>query len=233
MRSRRFVLPELSWADVLVRLAVAGILGGAIGAERELREHDAGLRTHMLVAVGSALFTIVSAYAWTDFNFSARNGVTYDPTRIAAQIVTGIGFLGAGAIIRQGLSVRGLTTAASLWVVAAIGIASGAGYYSGAVIATALVLFSLWPLRIVAHRFLERFRPGELRLEIELRSNESPSVLLDTLESRGVAVRAFEVEDARDRRRVALEVHVEQVQPETVTAELMRLEPVLAVRWDA
>jgi putative Mg2+ transporter-C (MgtC) family protein len=225
------VLPELGWADVLARLVVAGILGGAIGAERELREHDAGLRTHTLVAVGSALFTIVSAYAWTDFNFSARNGITYDPTRIAAQIVTGIGFLGAGAIIRQGLSVRGLTTAASLWVVAAIGMASGAGYYSGALVATIVVLFSLWPLRILAQRIFERIRPGELRLEVELRANESPSVLLESLESRGVAVRSFEVEDARDRRRVALEVRVEDVQPETVTAELMRLEPVLGVRW--
>jgi putative Mg2+ transporter-C (MgtC) family protein len=225
------VLPELSWLDLLARLLVAGILGGAIGAERELREHDAGLRTHMLVAVGAALFTIVSAYAWTDFNFSARNGITYDPTRIAAQIVTGIGFLGAGAIIRQGLSVRGLTTAASLWVVAAIGMASGAGYYSGALVATIVVLVSLWPLRILAHRLLERIRPGELRLEVELRANESPSVLLESLETRGVAVRAFEVEDVRDRRRVALEVRVEDVQPEAVTAELMRLEPVLAVRW--
>jgi putative Mg2+ transporter-C (MgtC) family protein len=225
------VLPELSWLDLLARLLVAGILGGAIGAERELREHDAGLRTHMLVAVGAALFTIVSAYAWTDFNFSARNGITYDPTRIAAQIVTGIGFLGAGAIIRQGLSVRGLTTAASLWVVAAIGMASGAGYYSGALVATIVVLVSLWPLRILAHRLLERIRPGELRLEVELRANESASVLLESLETRGVAVRAFEVEDVRDRRRVALEVRVEDVQPEAVTAELMRLEPVLAVRW--
>ena len=100
------MLPELSWFDVLFRLAVAGALGGAIGAEREIRERDAGLRTHMLVGVGSALFTIVSAYAWTDFNFSSRDGVTYDPTRIAAQIVTGIGFLGAGAIIRHGLSIQ-------------------------------------------------------------------------------------------------------------------------------
>ncbi|HKB20554.1 MAG TPA: MgtC/SapB family protein [Gaiellaceae bacterium] len=226
------MLPELSWADILVRLVVAGVLGGAIGAERELREHDAGLRTHTLVALGSALFTIVSAYAWTDFNFSARNGITYDPTRITAQIVTGIGFLGAGAIIRQGLSVRGLTTAASLWVVAAIGIAAGAGYYAGAVLTTVLVLVSLWPLRIVARRILERIRPGELRLEVELRANESPSVLLGPLESRGVEVRAFEVEDARDRRRVALEVRVEHAQPESVTAELMRLEPVLGVRWE-
>jgi putative Mg2+ transporter-C (MgtC) family protein len=225
------VLPELSWLDVLFRLVAAGILGGAIGAERELREHDAGLRTHMLVAVGSALFTIVSAYAWTDFSFGSRQGVTYDPTRITAQIVTGIGFLGAGAIIRHGLSVRGLTTAASLWVVAAIGIAAGAGYYSGAVLTTVLVLVSLWPLRIVARWLFDRIRPGELRLEVELRANESPSVLIGPLETRGVSVRSFEVEDAHDRRRVALEVTVENTQPESVTAELMRLEPVLGVRW--
>ena len=225
------MLPELSWADVLVRLLVAGILGGAIGAEREIREHDAGLRTHTLVAVGSTRFTTGSAYALTDFGWSCRSGITYDPTRIAAQIVTGIGFLGAGAIIRQGLSVRGLTTAASLWVVAAIGMASGAGYYSGALITTVVVLVSLWPVRIAARRIFERIRPGELRLEVELRANESPSVLLESLETRGVAVRAFEVEDARDRRRVALDVLVENTQPEAVTAELMRLEPVLGVRW--
>ena len=90
-------------------------------------------------------------------------GIVFDPTRIAAQVVTGIGFLGAGAIIRQGLSVRGLTTAATLWVVAAIGMATGAGFYTGAVITTILVLFSLWPLRIVAFRVSGRFRPEEGR----------------------------------------------------------------------
>jgi putative Mg2+ transporter-C (MgtC) family protein len=225
------VPPELHWAEALLRLVLAGILGGAIGTEREIREREAGLRTHMLVAIGAALFTIVSAYGWSDFHFSNQSGITYDPTRIAAQIVTGIGFLGAGAIIRHGLSVRGLTTAASLWVVAAIGIAAGAGYYSAAVVTTIVVLVSLWPLRIVAHRFFERIRPGELRLEVELQPNESPSVLLESLESRGVAVRAFEVEDARDRRRVALDVRLAEGRPEMVTAELMRLEQVLGVRW--
>ena len=224
-------MPELHWAEVLVRVVLAGVLGGAVGAERELREREAGLRTHMLVAVGAALFTIVSAYAWSDFTFSQRGGITFDPTRIAAQIVTGIGFLGAGAIIRQGLSIRGLTTAASLWVVAAIGMASGAGYYSAAVITTAIVLISLWPLRIVAHRMFERIRPGELRLEVELKAGESPSVLLDTLESKGVAVRSFELEDARDRRRVVLDVRMTDGRFETVTAELMRLDPVIGVRW--
>src|SRR6059058_6235887 len=103
---------SLAWPHVLLRLVVAGALGGAIGFERELREREAGLRTHMLVSVGSALFTVVSAYGFTAFIESGSSAVRADPTRIAAQIVTGIGFLGAGAIIRMGLSVRGLTTAA-------------------------------------------------------------------------------------------------------------------------
>jgi putative Mg2+ transporter-C (MgtC) family protein len=95
-------LPELGWAEVLLRVVLAAALGGAIGFERELREREAGLRTHMLVSVGAALFTLVSAYAWTDWRFSTPQGLVFDPTRIAAQVVSGIGFLGAGAIIRQG-----------------------------------------------------------------------------------------------------------------------------------
>jgi len=224
-------VPELHFGEVLLRVVLAGVFGGAIGAEREIREREAGLRTHMLVSIGAALFTLVSAYGFSDFHFSNRSGITYDPTRIAAQVVTGIGFLGAGAIIRQGLSVRGLTTAASLWVVAAIGLATGAGYYSAALITTVVVLVSLWPLRIIAFRLFERVRPGELRLEVELQSGESPSVLLEPLEARGVAVRSFEVEDATDRRRVALDVRATGVRPEQLTAELMRVEPVLGVRW--
>ena len=224
-------MPELHFGEIVLRVILAGVFGGAIGAEREIREREAGLRTHMLVSIGAALFTLVSGYGFSDFRFSNASGITYDPTRIAAQVVTGIGFLGAGAIIRQGLSVRGLTTAASLWVVAAIGIATGAGYYSAALITTVVVLVSLWPLRIIAFRLFERVRPGELRLEVELEPSQSPSILLDPLEKRGVAVRSFEVEDARDRRRVVLEVRSSSVKPEQVTAELMRLEPVLGVRW--
>ena len=109
----------------LLRLLVAAALGGAIGLERELRDHEAGFRTHLLVSLGACVFTLVSAYAWTDWTFSTRSGVVFDPTRIAAQIVTGVGFLGAGAIIVRGISVRGLTTAATLWIVAAIGMAAG------------------------------------------------------------------------------------------------------------
>jgi putative Mg2+ transporter-C (MgtC) family protein len=224
-------VPELQFAEVLLRVVLAGVLGGAIGVEREIREREAGLRTHLLVAVGASLFTLVSAYAWHDFHFSNQSGITYDPTRIAAQVVTGIGFLGAGAIIRQGLSVRGLTTAASLWVVAAIGVAAGAGYYTGAVVTTIVVLVSLWPLRILAYRLIERIRPGERRLEVELGANESPSLLLEILERHGGEVRAFEVDDSRDRRRVVLDLRLEGHQPHAVTAALMRLDPVLGVRW--
>src|SRR5947208_14534242 len=147
---------SLGWPHILLRLMVAAVLGGAIGFERELRERGAGLRTHLVVCVGSALFTLVSAYAFV--------GPRVDPTRIAAQIVSGIGFLGAGAIIRQGFSVRGLTTAATLWLVAAIGMACGAGYYSAALMATAAGLLTLGPLRIVAYKLVHRYRPELDRL---------------------------------------------------------------------
>ena len=113
-----------------------------------------------------------------------RSGVVFDPTRIAAQVVTGIGFLGAGAIIRQGLSIRGLTTAATLWVVAAIGMATGAGYYEAAVVTTALVLVSLWPLRILAYRISARVRPEEGRLAVELPSGASAVSVLEAVERR-------------------------------------------------
>src|SRR5215213_5398160 len=179
-------MPDLSWLDVLTRISVAGALGGAIGLERELRERAAGLRTHLLVAVGSAVFTLVSAYAWRDFHFSNREGVTFDPTRIAPQIVSGIGFLGAGAIIRQGISVRGLTTAATLWIVAAIGLASGAGYYSAAVITTGVVLFALYPLRIFAFRATGPFRRDQGRFAVELGPEGSAGDLLKLLEGHRV-----------------------------------------------
>ena len=203
-------MPDLSWAEILLRIGLAAVLGGAIGLERELREREAGLRTHMLVSVGAALFTLVSAYAWTDWRFSNESGLVFDPTRIAAQVVTGVGFLGAGAIIRQGLSVRGLTTAATLWVVAAIGMATGAGYYAAAAITTVLVLFSLWPLRLLAYRVSERFRPEEGRLAVDLPAGASAVSVLGAVEGAGAIVRSLEFEEEGDRRRVDLRVQIER-----------------------
>jgi putative Mg2+ transporter-C (MgtC) family protein len=225
-------VPDLSWAEVLLRVGLAGVLGGAIGAERELRERGAGLRTHMLVAVGSALFTLVSAYGFGDFDFSTREGIVFDPTRIAAQIVTGIGFLGAGAIIRQGLSVRGLTTAATLWVVAAIGLASGAGYYSAAVITTVLVLLALWPLRIVARGLFSRVRAEAGRLLIELRPEESGMALLEVLEQTGARPSRLEFEEEGGRRRVAVELELSAgVTPAVIVARLMEREEIIGAEW--
>ena len=119
-------------SDLVLRLLLSAFLGGLIGVEREIHDHPAGIRTHLLVALGSALFTVLSIVG-----FPSSDDVATDPSRVAAQIVTGIGFLGAGAILKYGPTVRGLTTAASLWIVAAIGMASGAGYYWPAVAGTA------------------------------------------------------------------------------------------------
>ena len=127
--------------DFILRLFVAALLGGIIGLEREYREKAAGLRTHFLVALGSALFMIVSAYG---FDGALTNSqMRLDVSRIAAQVVSGIGFIGAGTIIFQKNSVHGLTTAACVWVTAAIGLTCGAGMYLLAVSATLLVLIGL------------------------------------------------------------------------------------------
>src|SRR5207247_1291845 len=172
----------------------------------ELREREAGLRTHLLVALGSALFTIAGAYGFHDFLVSGGNIVRADPTRIAAQIVTGIGFLGAGAIIRQGLSVRGLTTAATLWVVAAIGLTVGAGYCWAAVFTTVIALVSLGPLRIVAHLVISRFRPESGRLLVQLPTGTSPGPLVTEVELLGARLDSLEVSQEADRRNVQLDV---------------------------
>jgi putative Mg2+ transporter-C (MgtC) family protein len=225
-------LPELSWGEALLRLALAAVLGGLIGLERELRERQAGLRTHLLVGVGSALFTIAGAYGFHDFLVSGGNVVRTDPTRIAAQIVTGIGFLGAGAIIRQGLSVRGLTTAATLWVVAAVGLATGAGYYSGAIITTALVLFALYPLRVMAYRIVRRIRPEDGRLSVALPAGRPPGRLIDEVERFVARVESIDVSQEGDRRQVDFDVSLARGTPATaLVAHVADIEDVAEVRW--
>ena len=134
------------------RLVLAVLLGAAIGLERELHRQPAGFRTHAVVALGAALFTVISAYGFV--------GSTVDPTRIAAQIVTGIGFIGAGTILQHRGNVRGLTTAASLWAVAAIGMAAGAGLLAMAVIGTVLILIVLSLFENVEQFLHRRMKPA-------------------------------------------------------------------------
>lgn len=224
-------IPTLPFDEELLRLSLAALLGGAIGIEREIREHEAGLRTHLIVAVGSCLFTLVSAYGFRDFLVDGDATVRADPTRIAAQIVTGIGFLGAGTILRQGMSIRGLTTAATLWAVAAIGLTSGAGYYSAALVTTAIVLLSLWPLRIVMQHVIGRQR--ERRLSVGLADAANTAGVVETLERLGVEVSAFSVEQFEGGRGLRCVTELPRgVEPQLVIRRLMLLDEVRTASWE-
>ena len=226
-------MPDLSLGELALRLAVAAVLTGAIGLERELRERAAGLRTHMLVGTGSALFTIVSAYGWSDFDFGPGTGMTLDPSRVAAQNVTGIGFLGAGAIIRQGGSIRGLTTAAGLWVVAAIGMATGAGYYSAALIGTGIVLVGLGPIRKLEGAPLLRGLRREVRvLELDVSTRERAGPVLDALVDHGAHVARIEFAREEGTRKMRVEVDLPAGQSPAELLEAVSLvEGVDVARW--
>jgi putative Mg2+ transporter-C (MgtC) family protein len=217
-------LPSVGWEDALLRLAVAALLGGVIGLERELDEKAAGLRTHMLVSVGSALFTLVSAYGFR--GFLNHSHVSFDPSRIAAQIVTGIGFLGAGVIFRQGFTIRGLTTAASLWLVAAVGLAAGAGYWQGAVIATGVAVVSLRPLERVKERMLPQ--RAARRLLVELTDDATSGPVLEAVERHGdlLALR-------REGRRLEIELRIDTAARTPALNDVAELESVQEARWTA
>lgn len=162
--------------DVIARLVTAAVLGALIGLEREIHDHPAGMRTHLLVSLGSAGFTVLSIEG-----FPAPPGTDpitgADPARVAAQIVSGIGFLGAGAILKEGATIRGLTTAANLWAVAAVDMAAGAGAWVIAIVATTLILISLWPLRLLTLRFA-----GKDQHKVMLRVATRPAGLGEVVE---------------------------------------------------
>ena len=172
---------SISDGEILLRLAVVVVLCGAIGLERQMREQAAGLRTHVIVGLGSGLFTLVSAYG-----FTASSHV--DPTRIAAQIVSGIGFLGGGVILRYGVNVRGVTTAAALWISAAIGMAAAAGFYLGAAATTVFALVVLVALRRLKPVVRRRLGSEALSLELELVPGASIRSLLGELRRRRLKV---------------------------------------------
>jgi putative Mg2+ transporter-C (MgtC) family protein len=215
---------SIGWDQTVVRLVIAAALGGAIGLERELDDQSAGLRTHMLVASGSALFTLVGAYGFSTF-FAHGRVVSFDPSRVAAQIVTGIGFLGAGVIFRSGFSVRGLTTAASLWLVAGIGMASGAGYWAGAILATAVGIVSLRPLG-----WLKRWLPIEdgsaSQLVVELTEDGSSGHVVEAVERVGdvVALR-------RDGRRLAIQLRIAGDRRTRALSDVVMLNGVREAYW--
>ncbi|MCC5910695.1 MAG: MgtC/SapB family protein [Clostridiaceae bacterium] len=152
----------LSAFELVLRLLSATILGGIIGFEREVNNRPAGFRTHILVTLGSCLIMVLSIYGFAGYGPGGLGG---DPARLAAQVVSGIGFLGAGTILREGTNVKGLTTAASLWLSGGIGLAVGAGFYLGAFLTTILALFSLASLGLLEKRMVKLRRYSEVKVK--------------------------------------------------------------------
>jgi putative Mg2+ transporter-C (MgtC) family protein len=157
--------------EITIRLFLAAFLGGLIGLEREWNNHAAGFRTHILVCIASTSIMLLSIYGFSDFVNEAN--VRLDPSRLAAQVVSGIGFLGAGAIMRNGSNVTGLTTAASIWVVAAIGLCVGAGFYYCAGLSTLLVVLSLLVLNKLEKRMMRNRRNHQVLIKI----HDRPGIL--------------------------------------------------------
>ena len=168
-----------------MRLLVAGLLGGLIGLERELRAKEAGLRTHFIVALGSALFMIISQFAF--------DGQAHDASRVAAQVVSGIGFIGAGVIIFQKNAVRGITTAAGLWVAAAIGLACGAGMFAVSVAATLMTVFCLEAMHFITLRYGDRM----VSLGVSATDRETLLKVLSILGKEGIKVERYSLSDGR------------------------------------
>ena len=177
-----------TYGDFLFRMLLASLLGGLIGLERDIHGRAAGLRTHLLVSLGAAVFAIMSDAVAMN---STGSGFASDPGRIAAQIVTGIGFLGAGVIIKEGLTVRGLTTAACLWIAAAIGMTAGMGYYLIAVFTTVIALIGL-----IVVKFMERLYPKDSYrfLSIKTPIDIDVSQLIDIVKRKNLKILSCDIE---------------------------------------
>jgi putative Mg2+ transporter-C (MgtC) family protein len=195
-----------SQGDLILRLLLAGTLAGILGGERELTDQPAGFRTHILVGLGAALFAVISAYGFQSVVANgAQQGVQADPTRIASQIVVGIGFLGGGAIIKYGASIRGLTTAASLWVTAAVGTAIGLGeLVLGSTTAgiTLVALVGLRPLR----RLLRRYARDRDEFVIDASRDVDLPALLARFRDLGAAIETVRIAEEGPDRSIRLQV---------------------------
>ncbi len=186
-------------AQYLLRLLVSLICGALIGLERERGHRPAGLRTHSLVCVGACLVMI------TSFWVMERYGLEGDPLRMSAQVISGIGFLGAGTIIKAGRDVRGLTTAACLWIVACIGLGVGAGYYVGGVATTLMVLATLYIFKLVEARI------EYSTLEVHVRADNQPTAvgsITDSISSWGASILQLSANQAGDQVHLTLTVHL-------------------------
>ena len=219
--------------EIISRLVLAAVLGNVIGFERERLSWAAGLRTHMLVSVGSALIMLVSAFGFADV--LAADHVVLDPSRMAAQVVSGIGFLGAGSILLRGEIVRGLTTAASLWSVAAVGLAVGGGLYTGAIAATIIILIILAGIKPLERRFITFRQRRQLTLLVN-RGALTFHSLHDALGASSPRVKQFVVQqsdDSPDLDEVRVELsRASAVEYQAICERLRHLDVVREFRED-
>ena len=217
---------------MVLRLIVAAILGGIVGMERGSGDRPAGFRTHILVCVGSALFMLVSMYGLDDV-YGAANapgedfGQRRDSTRIAAQVVSGIGFLGAGTILHEGLTIKGLTTAASLWIVSAIGLAVGSGMYFLSTVATIITMVTL----VTFHSWEKRFA-GTKRSDrrfVRVVAVNRPRVITDVtgfLSSNGIQVKSMNVKSDKEHGQLFLDLYIKVDKAIDVTSYVGRLQEI-------
>lgn len=197
-----FISPFIGEETTIIttRLILAFFLGGIIGAEREYNKHPAGFRTHLLVCVGSCLIMLLSMFGFQEYMQHNKEYVNFDPSRLAAYVVSGIGFLGAGTIIVQGYTVRGLTTAASIWVVAGIGLSIGVGMYYAGLLTTIIVVLSLMVLSKVDTAFTKKTKQYE---SIVIHAKAEDTTLLDMIkifEINNVTVKKIMVEREKKKR---------------------------------
>jgi putative Mg2+ transporter-C (MgtC) family protein len=194
--------------DVVIRLVAASVLGALIGIEREASDQPAGLRTHIAVALGAGLFGVISTLGFVEFDEPrADSTLQADVTRVASNVVVGIGFLGAGVIFRQGSTIRNLTTAASLWTVAAIGLACGVGDVTTAAIATGILLLGLVVLRPIRSLIRERWTTNTVDVRVRLRAGADPARLIDQIGGRpDVEATQLAIEKEGDRAVLATSV---------------------------
>ena len=202
---------DLTSSEIIaLRILLAGAIGLAIGIERELSDHPAGMRTHIGVALGACLFGVMSAYGFNEFDASRDvTNFQVDPTRVASNIVVGIGFLGGGTILKHGLSVRGLTTAASMWVTAAAGLGCALGMYSATLVGTGVMLASLVLLRTPRRWLKARIRVRETVI-IELTKDATAGDVINELNSvEGVTVRSLTVKRMEGHLRVEADLQAD------------------------
>lgn len=214
---------------ILFRIVLSAVLSGLIGIEREIHGCAAGLRTHILVCVGATLFML------TSISVAISHGSlgAVDPSRIAAGVVTGIGFLGAGAIIRYGASIRGLTTAASIWAVAAIGLATGAGMYAAAVLAAAVVLTVLILSRLEERMALKRHGQN-LRVRVTLDSEIEADDLKNIIEAYGGKIKRVTSKkiEGQEKTDITIGLILARIYHKEILDEITSLPGVEETRWE-